>query len=527
MVNSLCRQRIEKRKLEKLIVSRKSTNTIHSVLSRLEAASIRSEENIGSLRDQNSELLRTLISGMSNMGGLPSYNTAIATIEKHFEVPQRPTATFVGREDILLDLENHFSRDRLTSTEQRRCALYGLGGSGKTQVALVFAFNHKSDYDNVFFISASSVDSITNAFNRIHQILQLTATDSDKEKIEIVKRWFARGDNTNWLIIFDDADDLVEVDLPSFFPLADGGDILITTRDAQVEDPDITTHSIHLEMLAPEKSLELLLKRSSIKVKLTAEEGIAATEITHQLGHLPLAIDQAGAYIQARKTSFRDYHSLYEKQQQSLLGYRSKLSKYQKTVHTTWELSFQKLETESPEVAELFLLLCQYDNSSISDAMLKRGVSAQLSYGRNGEEVNLPAEKSGIPQTLIAFLSDDFKFDEAVERLLSFSLVQRTTTPGFTLHKLVQFCGQSRVKEEKRRDSFGTAIRLISHAFPRGSLDGWYVILATINIQSFSSSIWSADVLSKLGILHTALSFCHRWSIAVNVWRKLLHREMM
>ncbi|KAH7396320.1 hypothetical protein BKA66DRAFT_596980 [Pyrenochaeta sp. MPI-SDFR-AT-0127] len=454
------------------VEDRKSTNVIQSMLSRLEAATIRSEENMGSLQDQNSQLLRMLISGMSNMSAPPSYGTVITQIEKHFEVPQRPTATFVGREDILQTINTHF--DRVGSVaEQRRCALYGLGGSGKTQIALTFAFRHRSKYDNIFFINAASVDSVTNAFSKIHQVLQLTATDSDEDKIEAVKYWFARGDNTNWLIIFDNADDLMEVDLPAFFPLADSGDILITTRDAQVEDPDITTSAIHLDMLTPEDAKELLLKRSSISSALSNEEDTAAIDIIQQLGCLPLAIDQAGAYIQARKISFKAYRSLYEKQQQSLLGYRSKFSKYQKTVYTTWELSFQKIETESPEVAELLLLLCQYDGSGISDTMLERGVSTQLSYGRDGEELKLPAERSGVPKSLIDLLSDEFQFHEAVARLVSFSLVQRTTTAGFVLHSLVQFCGRSRVAEDLRRNSFKASIRLISHAFPRGSLDDW------------------------------------------------------
>lgn len=434
---------------------------------------------MGSLQEQNSQLLRILISGMSNMRPPPSYSTAVAQVEKHFEVPQRPTATFVGREDILHDLQKHFVRDEIV-VEQRRCALYGLGGSGKTQIALTFAFKHRAKYDNVFFINATSVDSITNTFSKMHQVLGLTATDSDEEKIEAVKHWFERGDNTNWLIIFDNADDLMEVDLPTFFPLADSGDIIITTRDAQVEDPDITTCAIHLDMLKPHDAKELLLKRSSVKSKLSNEEDVAATDIVQQLGYLPLAIDQAGAYIQARKTSFKDYRTLYEKQQQSLLGYRSKFSKYQKTVYTTWELSFQKIEAETPEVAELLLLLCQYDGSNISDKMLERGVSTQLSYGRDGEETQLPAEKSGVPKVLIELLSDEFKFHEAVERLISFSLVQRTTTPGFVLHNLVQFCGQLRVAEDKRRESFKTSIRLVSHAFPRGSLDGWYAMFFSI-----------------------------------------------
>lgn len=455
---------------------KKSVDVLHTTLSRLEAVSLRSDDALASIRDQNNQLLAALIGAMDGIRP-PAYTPSTPvgeTTVQHFEVPQQPTATFVGRLDVLQQVEEHFDKDP-TAPEQRRCAVYGLGGSGKTQIVLKFAFSQRHTYKHVFFVNAASNDSATLAFAKIHGLLGLGQANSDQDKVEMVRRWFSKSDNTSWLLILDNADDLDEIDLWSFIPVVDAGNVLITSRDGRIDDPELATLAIPLDMLPEDDALALLRRRSGIKTVLDDIQTTAAKTIVEELGFLPLAIDQAAAYVQARKKTFKDYLALYHKQQEALLNFKSKLSKHQKTVLTTWEISFQKLEQDSPEVAELLLLLCQYDNAYIADSMLKRGTSPQLSYGRDGEEVQFPPESSGIPQSLIDMLSDPMGLDDAVEKLRSFSLAQRFSTGnGFVLHPLVQFCGQQRADHETLRTSFSTALRLLSHSFPRGSLDDWY-----------------------------------------------------
>ncbi|KAK1834395.1 hypothetical protein QBC39DRAFT_26350 [Podospora conica] len=456
---------------------KKSVDVLHTTLARLEAVSIRSDDALASIRDQNNQLLAALIGAMDGIRP-PAYTPMAPAGEstvQHFEVPQQPTATFVGRLDVLQQVEEHFDKDP-AAPEQRRCALYGLGGSGKTQIVLKFAFSQRHAYDHVFFVNAASNDSATLGYAKIHGLLGLGQASSDEDKVEMVRRWFSKSGNTNWLLILDNADDLDEIDLWSYIPVVDAGNVLITSRDGRIDDPELATLAIPLDMLPEDDALALLKRRSGIKAVLDDVQTTAAKSIVEELGFLPLAIDQAAAYVQARKKTFKDYLALYYKQQKALLNFKSKLSKHQKTVLTTWEISFQKLEQDSPEVAELLLLLCQYDNAYIADSMLERGTTPQLSYGRDGEEVQFPPEKSGIPQSLIDMLSDPMGLDDAVEKLRSFSLAQRFSTGnGFVLHPLVQFCGQQRADDEALRSSFSTALRLLSHSFPRGSLDDWNV----------------------------------------------------
>ena len=453
----------------------KTIDVLQSTLARLETSSIRSEDKLTSLQDRNNQLLSHLISAMQSVIPPPSYGDTASNMEKHFEVPQHPTTTFVGRKVLLKEIEEHFKRASENNPGQRRCAIYGLGGSGKTQAALKFAFGHRAEYDHVFFINSVSERSAAHDFVRIHSLLQLAQAASDKDKIESVRRWLSRIDNTKWLLIFDNADDVDEVDLGSLLPIADHGDVLITSRDGRVDNPDIVTLALHMEMLSHDEAQELLLKRAAPKPGLDDEETTAISSIVQELGYLPLAIDQAGAYIQARKKSFKHYLELYQSRRESLLDYRSKLSKYQKTVLATWELTFNRIEEELPAVAELLLLLCQYNYSYIPDSLLKRGTSTQLSYGRDGEAIQLSADRSGVPQALVDLVSDEIAFDDAVEVLQSFSLVGRTTDNGFVLHPLVQFCGLMRANEDCRRSSYDCALRILSHSYPRGSLDDWYV----------------------------------------------------
>ncbi|KAF8849434.1 hypothetical protein BDZ45DRAFT_752800 [Acephala macrosclerotiorum] len=479
---------------------KKSTSVLKAMLTRLEEASTRSEDNLTSLQHQNAMILQTLISGMSDMRP-PSYSSATeASKKKYFEVPLRPTNAFLGRDSFLTQIQDHFT-DVSLAGQQHRLAIHGLGGSGKTQIALTYAFTHRSEYDSVFFLNAASSDSLTRDFTKLHQILNLGAVDADENKVECVKRWFTRNDNTSWLIIFDNADDLEDVDLSSYFPLSDAGDILITTRDHRIEHPELTTSALHLDVLSPEDAEELLLKRAAIKSLALEEEQKFASLIVKELGYLPLAIDQAGAYIHARKKKLSEYYAMYQDHQSSLLSYRSKLSKHEKTVMTTWELSFNKIEEESPDIAEFVLLLCQYDPALIQHAMLKKGCTPQPVYGQDGELMMLDPQACSVPASMIRLLGNEFMFDEAVEKLLSFSLAQVTiadesndTSSGFVLHPLVQFCGQIRATEDIQKSAFEDAVCITSHAYPMGNLDEWDT---AFSIQLLSQVQYLCDKLEK------------------------------
>jgi hypothetical protein len=396
---------------------------------------------------------------------------------KHFEVPCQPVFNFQGRDVELQLIEDHFHSLTLQD-QQLRIVIHGLGGVGKTQTALKYAFDHRSDYDSVFFLNASSVDSLIREFAKIHQTLQLAAIDNDDKKVNCVKLWFARADNTKWLLIFDNADNLEGLDLTSYFPITNSGNVLITTRDFRVEHPDLSTYALPLDVLDPEDAQTLLFTRCGIRTQSNDNDEHAAL-IVKELGFLPLAIDQAGAYIQTRRKSLNEYYSMYQAHQASLLGYRSNMLKDEKTVMSIWEDSFKKIERESPVVAEFFLLLCQFGPGGIPEALLKKGCTPQSVFGQDGELMTLSPEEDLVPESMITLLGDYFMFDEALEKLQSFSLIQQGSgadgSKQLSLHPLIQFCGMTRNSKDAQRKSFEDAVCITNHAFPMGNLDQWYV----------------------------------------------------
>jgi hypothetical protein len=399
------------------------------------------------------------------------------SMAKHFEIPFQPTVNFQGRDVELQLIEDHFNSSPFLD-QQLRVAIHGLGGVGKTQIALKYAFDHRSDYDSIFFLNASSIDSLTRDFAKIHQILQLAAIDNDENKVNYVRLWFARADNSKWLLIFDNADNLEGIDLTSYFPITNSGNVLITTRDFRVEHPDLATYALPLDVLDPEDARKLLVDRGGIKTLINDDDQKAAL-IVKEMGFLPLAIDQAGAYIQIRRKSLNEYYSMYQAHQASLLGYRSNISKDEKTVMSTWKAPFMKIEEESPVVAEFFLLLCQFGPGGIPEALLKKGCTPLPVFGQDGELMDLAPEKDLVPESMITLLGDDFMFDEAIEKLQSLSLIQRSSRPDgskhLSLHPLVQFCRMTRASEGAQKKSFEDAVCITSHAFPMGNLDQWHV----------------------------------------------------
>ena len=116
---------------------------------------------------------------------------------------------------------------------------------------------------------------------------------------------------------------------------------------------------------------------------------------------------------------------MYQDHQTALLGYRSKLTKHKKTVIMTWEISLNRIESESPDIAAFLLLLCQYDPSGIPDALLTKGCTQQRVHGQDGELMMLAPGKDSVLESMVRLLGDTVNFDEAVELLLLFSLVRR------------------------------------------------------------------------------------------------------
>ena len=288
-------------------------------------------------------------------------------------------------------------------------------------------------------------------------------------KVNAVKSWLSIESNSDWLLIFDNADTLNEVDITKFIPSTSWGHIIITSRDDAAIGSVALVGNV-IGNLTVEEAVHVLIARSRATM-ITPEDMLNAEAIVEQLGCLPLAVDQAGAYIKARQKTLADYLRLLKDKQQDLLMWRPPVGDYDKSVLTAWELNFRQVEQES-EAAKRLLLLCSFlDPANISELLLLRGSTAQRRWSAEGEKVDLKPDESLRDKVLVETISDEIAFDAAVEKLLAFSLLRRNNdineARSFSVHPLVQFAAATRLNVQEQDTWRLQAILLVSHAFPQ------------------------------------------------------------
>ncbi|TMC19492.1 MAG: helix-turn-helix domain-containing protein, partial [Chloroflexi bacterium] len=267
-------------------------------------------------------------------------------------LPFLPNPFFTGREsELLLISELFLKNDRIAISQP--LSISGLGGIGKTQLALEYAHrSYPSIYRCVFWVNATDKATLEASYLTLAYLLKLPE-EKDREVdciVQAVKLWLEQ--YYHWLLILDNADDLELA--RSFLPTKPRGHILLTTR-SQIVGPLATL--IQVEALSPEVGLLFLLRRSGVLPPGAEPESIeactrhAAGEVVEMLsGHL-LALDQAGAYIEetrdpefcATSVVFTAYRQIYQQQSHLLLKRRGALGgEHPDSVAQTIEISMQK-----------------------------------------------------------------------------------------------------------------------------------------------------------------------------------------
>ena len=183
-------------------------------------------------------------------------------------------------------------------------AISGLGGIGKTQLAIEYAYRHRDEYRAVLWVNAASRDTIISSFLDLAVQLQLSEQEEQDQNriVAAVKAWCAT--NESWLLIFDNADDLPLVE--DFLPPDGNGHLLLTTHD---QAPGSLAHVLAVETLDLEHGILLLLRRAKVLQpgqsleQPSAADRTAAEAIVRAMDGLPLALEQVGAYIEEMQCS--------------------------------------------------------------------------------------------------------------------------------------------------------------------------------------------------------------------------------
>ncbi|EGD86493.2 hypothetical protein H112_04985 [Trichophyton rubrum D6] len=434
----------------------------------------------------------------------PALNNAAFETETLFDVPYARCVEFHGRKQLLADIELYFSEP--SSDQQRVYGISGLGmlikyvpfscngretnvnsplgGAGKTQTALHYAFQNRFKYKSgVVFFNATSNTTLIADFYRIYDLLHLGKAS---DKIDYLKRWFSKPTRRDWLMIFDGFNDLNAVQIRDYFPNTSWGHIIVTSRD-QSTIGLVSPCGTIITPLEEDAAVKLLLGKAAIR-NPSSEDITDAGVIVRHLGCLALAVDQAGALIRRRQKSLKDYHRLLENEQSELLKIKPGIGVHEKTVSTVWELNFRQLEKDTPDASLLLLLFSFLEAAQISESMLKRACSNMQIWSENGGVLDMSPERAGIDSGVISIINNELRFDQAVEQLLAFSLIQTSITASgrsFSVHPLVQSCASHRVSLETRQKWQVQAIMLITHVFRKQRLSGAITDLGDTGSQMF------------------------------------------
>src|SRR6266571_5368682 len=254
-------------------------------------------------------------------------------------VPYARNPYFTGRDTILHNLHEALRRDSATAITQGH-AIFGLGGIGKTQTAVEYTYRYRSEYRFIFWIRADTEEALQAGFVEIARLLDLPEQHATNpaETAQAVKHWLEH--TGEWLLVFDNAD-TPEL-LKAYYPRTPRGHIVLTSR-AQVFDTLGIARPLALAKMHPEEALDFLFKRTARAQSDPAEKN-AAEHLAAELGYLPLALEQAAAYMTAKGARFQDYLTSYQRQRLALLNKaQPKTGEYPASVASTWALNFQEV----------------------------------------------------------------------------------------------------------------------------------------------------------------------------------------
>jgi tetratricopeptide (TPR) repeat protein len=334
-----------------------------------------------------------------------------------------PNPFFTGRDQELRNLYNQLQQSQISAVRQPQ-VLSGLGGIGKTQIALAYAYRFSQYYQAIFWVGADTPESLMTGYINIAELLSLPQKDEENQAVilKAVKAWLQT--NNSWLLILDNVNDLTLV--RQFLPSATKGHILLTTRIADLTSLNLgIVHSVEVQTLSPEQGTLLLLRRA----KLLASDALlnqadpqdrdVARQLSQELGGLPLALDQAGAYIASTHRSLTKYLEMYHQNHAKVLKERRN-DAYPESVATTWNISFQHIEAKNHAATDLLQLCAYLAPDAIPEEILTQG-----------------AERLG--PVLGPVVADPFQLDNAIEVTRAYSLLNRDPrTQMLSVHRLVQ-----------------------------------------------------------------------------------------
>lgn len=380
---------------------------------------------------------------------------------------------FFGRHQILKDMDDHLlpnpsavatgcvngtsiDSEALQADFQRSFAICGLGGVGKTQIAVEYAFSRQDKFDAIFWVESDQPTQLSEGFSSIAAQLGYSASPDQDRLVsqKVALEWLChpkkRGSsrltgsdpNAKWLLIFNNADDL-DI-LQPFWPRCNTGSVLITSRDPLAKHK---CAGMDLEPFNPEEAAQLLL--NSLKLQNTTCSTADALDLAEKLGGLPLAITQVAALIERLDMTLEEFLEYYESQTTITKIAKTKPADpqghYKHSLFTVWAL-----ETLTPTARALLQVMAFFSPDAVQESLLQRYGITEISW-------NYPINQN--------------EFIDARTDLIKASLIKRNKSPGttkgrLTLHRLVQDVARAQIPSSHVPNTLTFCLRLLLESWP-------------------------------------------------------------
>ncbi|KAF3065086.1 hypothetical protein GL218_01180 [Daldinia childiae] len=330
-----------------------------------------------------------------------------------YHIPHLRNEHFGGRDQILEEIENHFFVKK-----RKKLAVLGLGGVGKTQVALEFAYrvrDHRPEY-SVFWVLAQSQATFEQSYAGLAKLLQISGEEDQKM---LVKKHLSSENAGKWLLIVDNADDHEatfqsndSTGMIKHLPQNDYGLTLFTTRLREVAVDVAINNVVDLGEMNPEEAKSLFRSYKKADQPDQDQNETTIDELVKELTYLPLAIVQAASYMNKNMMSVEKYLSLLRGEERNVVNLMDRafyddILDMPRAVIKTWTVSFEQIRKCDRIAADMFSFMACLDPKAI-------------------------------PQSLLPAQQSEVDFEHAIGTLLGYAFITRQENGSmFDMHRLV------------------------------------------------------------------------------------------
>jgi tetratricopeptide (TPR) repeat protein len=382
------------------------------------------------------------------------------------DVPQRNPG-FTGREEFLEALHHELSERRQTAVLPQ--AIHGMGGVGKSQIAIEYVHRHSEEFDLVWWIPAEEPGQILTSLTKLAQRLKLDVSPEANAAVPAVQEALSTGATgyRDWLLVFDNAEDPTEA--RKYFPSGGAGRILVTSRNP---DWERGTRALEVDVFTREESVAFLQNRNA---DLTGGD---ADSLAEALGDLPLAIEAASAWRATTGMNTADYLRLLNDKRLELFDVDPPPD-YRVTVRAAWSMSLEKLAEVN--VAALQLL-------QVSSFFAPEPISRDLFTGSSAADIT--------PE-LDAMLEDTYSIGRAIRDILKLALAKYDhRNNALQIHRLIRLVLTDSMDAEQQKRMRRGAHTLLANAKPSepGRRNQWWDQYGALRAHvDASGAVASAD----------------------------------